>query len=158
MRELESELRAKARELGFERLGKILEKYPTVNFIGHAQTWWANVSAEHDQKELYPKTPVVPGGMTDHYLSDYPNMFGDLSAGSGLNAMTRDEEHAAGFLDRHHAKLFYGSDCADNDGQGETCSGAQQLAMVRKLVQDPKKRHAILFGNADRVIFGNKLG
>ena len=142
--------------LGFERLGKILDKYPTVNFIGHAQTWWANISAEVDQEVLYPRTPVVPSGMTDYYLSNYANMFGDLSAGSGLLAMTRDEEHAAGFLDRHHAKLFYGSDCADNDGQGETCSGAMQLAMVRKLVQDPKKRHAILFGNADRVIFGNE--
>ncbi len=142
--------------LGFERFGKILEKFPTVNFIGHAQTWWANISAEHDQKVLYPDTPVVPGGMTDHYLRNYPNMFGDLSAGSGLRAMTRDEEHAAAFLDRHHLKLFYGSDCNDHDGQGEKCSGSQQLAMVRKLVQDPKKRHAILFGNANRVIFGNQ--
>jgi hypothetical protein len=32
---------------------------------------------------MYPKTPVTPGGITDRLLSDYPNMFGDMSAGSG---------------------------------------------------------------------------
>ncbi len=142
--------------MGFERMPKILEKYPTVNFIGHAQTFWANISLAPDQADLYPKTPVKPGGITDHLLSDYPNMFGDLSAGSGNNAMTRDEEHAAAFLDRHHQKLFYGSDCSDHAGTGATCSGSQQLALVRRLVTDPVKQHAILFGNADRVIFGNQ--
>ena len=31
-------------------------------------------------------------GLTDRYLTDYPNMYGDLSATSGLNALTRDED------------------------------------------------------------------
>lgn len=144
----------KTYNMGFERLPKILEKFPTVNFIGHAQTWWGNISAGHDQAVMYPDTPVTPGGITDSLLRDYPNIFGDLSAGSGLRAMLRDEDHAAAFLDRHHKKLFYGSDCNDKDGQGNTCSGSRQLAMVRKLVKDPKKQQAILFGNANRVIFG----
>jgi hypothetical protein len=39
---------------------------------------------------------VTPGGITDRLLGDYPNMFGDCSAGSGLNAdLTRIH---AGFL------------------------------------------------------------
>lgn len=139
--------------MGFERFYKVLDMFPTVNFIGHAQTWWSNISAGEEKNELYPKTKVTPGGITDQYLSDYPNMFGDLSAGSGLNAMTRDEEHAGDFLDRHYKKLFFGSDCADHVGAGEACSGSQQLAMVRKLVTDPLKRQAILSGNAKRVIF-----
>lgn len=139
--------------LGFERFHKVLDMFPTVNFIGHAQTWWANISAGQDQSDLYPKTKVTPGGITDQYLRDYPNMFGDLSAGSGLNAMTRDEEHASDFLDRHCKKLFYGSDCADHVGTGEACSGSQQLAMIRKLVTDPHKRQAIMSGNAKQVIF-----
>lgn len=139
--------------MGFERLPKILEMFPTVNFIGHAQTFWANISAGHEQKVLYPKTPVMPGGLTDHLLSDYPNIFGDLSAGSGHNAMTRDIEHAADFLQRHHKKLFFGTDCSDKDGTGDKCSGSKQLALVRQLVTDPVQQHAILFGNANRVIF-----
>ena len=51
---------------GFERFYKMLEKYPRVNFIGHAQTWWANIDRNQtDQTVLYPKGPVVPGGLTD---------------------------------------------------------------------------------------------
>lgn len=139
--------------LGFERFYKVLDMFPSVNFIGHAQTWWANIGAGQEQSDLYPKAKVTPGGITDQYLRDYPNMFGDLSAGSGLNALRRDEEHASDFLDRHHKKLLYGSDCADHVGTGEACSGAQQLAMIRKLVTDPEKRQAIMSGNAKRVIF-----
>jgi hypothetical protein len=56
---------------------------------------------------------VTAGGLTDRYLADYPNMFGDLSAGSGLNALTRDEDFTRGFLERHQDKLLFGSDCSD---------------------------------------------
>src|SRR5688572_24954150 len=71
--------------LGFWRFRHILEKFPQVNFIGHAQTWWGNIDKDHSQTVMYPKTKVTPGGITDRYLSDYPNMFADMSAGSGLN-------------------------------------------------------------------------
>ncbi|MCB1230781.1 MAG: amidohydrolase [Verrucomicrobiae bacterium] len=139
---------------GFERFHKILEAYPTVNFFGHAQTWWGNIDAKHVQTDLYPKGPVTPGGITDRYLSDYPNMFGDLSAGSGLNAMRRDMEHAAGFFDRHQDKLCYASDCADTVGNGEKCSGAGMRDVIRELVTDPEARAKIFSGNAKRLIKG----
>ena len=45
-------------------------------------------------------------------------MYGDLSAGSGLNALLRDEDHAREFLKRHQNKLMYGSDCNDSEGEG----------------------------------------
>ena len=64
-----------------------------------------------NQKDMYPKGKVTPGGWTDRYLADYPNMYADMSAGSGLNALIRDEEHARGFIERHQDKLLYGSDC-----------------------------------------------
>jgi predicted TIM-barrel fold metal-dependent hydrolase len=134
---------------GFERFYKMLEKYPKVNFIGHAQTWWANIDKNHmDQSVLYPKNPVTPGGITDRYLSDYPNMYGDLSAGSGLNALTRDEDHARFFLERHKDKLLFGSDCADPTGSDpESCSGTLDIAEIRKLVSKPTERK-ILYENA----------
>src|SRR5690606_15344310 len=111
------------------------EKYPKVNFIGHAQTWWANIDKNHtDQSktsvnELQGR--VTPGGITDRYLSDYPNMYGDISAGSGLNALTRDEDHTRLFLERHQDKLLFGSDCEDSSGVN--CSGARHISVVRKL-------------------------
>jgi predicted TIM-barrel fold metal-dependent hydrolase len=136
----------------FDRFHLILEKYPTVNFIGHAQTWWANIDARADQTVLYPKGPVTPGGITDQLLSDYPNMFGDMSAGSGLNAMLRDEDHARGFFARHQDKLMYGSDCSDSVGTGEKCSGSQMLATIRRLAPDKAAERKILFENAKRVL------
>ncbi len=138
-----------------ERFHKMLAKYPTVNFIGHAQTWWGNIDKNHQQAVLYPKGPVTPGGITDRLLSDYPNIYGDLSAGSGLNAFTRDEAHARQFLDRHQNKLLYGSDCNDHDGQGQKCSGAQQIAVVRRLAPNAAAVRKMLYGNAAKLL---KLG
>lgn len=138
---------------GFERFHKMLEKYPKVNFIGHAQTWWANIDKAHkDQSELYPKGKVTRGGLTDRLLSDYPNMFGDLSAGSGLNALIRDEDHTRGFLERHQDKLIYGSDCADTVGQGKECQGAQTIEAIRKLSTSKEIERKLLYENAKKLL------
>jgi predicted TIM-barrel fold metal-dependent hydrolase len=138
--------------LGFERFHTMLKKYSTVNFIGHAQTWWGNIDKNHNQAVMYPKGPVTPGGITDRLLADFPNMYGDLSAGSGLNALLRDEDHAREFLKRHQNKLLYGSDCSDKEGAGEKCSGSQQLAAVRRLAPDQQAVRKMLYGNAARVL------
>jgi predicted TIM-barrel fold metal-dependent hydrolase len=138
--------------LGFERFGKMLEKHPKTIFIGHAQTWWANIDKNHtDQKVLYPKGPVTAGGWTDRYLADYANMYADMSAGSGLNALLRDEDHARGFLDRHQSKILYGSDCADSAGGTKSCQGAQTIAAVRKLCPNKAAERKILYENSLRV-------
>ena len=139
--------------LGYERFYQVLEKYPTVNFIAHAQTTWGNVDAKHDQAVLYPKGKVTPGGLTDQWLTKYPNFFADLSAGSGLNAFTRDEEQGAAFFARHQDKLLYGSDCNDAVGKSEEskCCGSQMLALIQKLVPDAAVRGKILAGNTKRV-------
>lgn len=139
---------------GFDRFYKMLEKYPRVNFIGHAQSWWANIDKAYkdDPKNLYPKGPVTSGGITDRYLADYPNMFGDLSAGSGLNALTRDEGFTRDFLKRHQDTLLYGSDCSDHIGSGEKCQGAQTIAAIRRLAADKKVERKLLGGNAKRLL------
>lgn len=137
---------------GFERFHRMLEKYPTVRFLGHAQTWWANIDRDHaDQSVLYPKGPVTRGGLTDRYLSDYSNMYGDLSAGSGLNALTRDEDFTRDFLTRHQDKLVYGSDCSDLDGTGPKCQGAQTIAAIRRLAASHAIERKLLHGNAKRL-------
>jgi predicted TIM-barrel fold metal-dependent hydrolase len=139
--------------LGFERFHRMLEKFPRVTFIGHAQTWWANIDKNHaDQKVLYPRGPVTPGGLTDRYLADYPNMFGDLSAGSGLNALTRDEDFTRGFLERHQSKLLFGSDCSDHDGSGPRCQGSQTIAAIRRLGGSSAIERKLLYGNAKQLL------
>jgi len=138
---------------GFERFYKMLEKYSKVVFLGHAQTWWANIDRNNaDQTVMYPKGPLTPGGLTDRYLSDYPNMYGDLSAGSGLNALTRDEDFTRDFLKRHQDKLVYGSDCSDLEGSGPKCQGAQTIATIRRLAGDKTIERKLLYGNAKKLL------
>lgn len=138
---------------GFERFHLMLEKYPRVNFIGHAQTWWANVDRAYsnDAKNLYPKGRVTAGGLTDRYLRDYPNMFADLSAGSGENAFKRDPDHARAFIARHQDKLMFGSDCVDATGEPAVCSGARQIAQIRQFAPDKAAERKILFENAKKL-------
>lgn len=137
---------------GLERFHKVLEKFPDVNFIGHAQSWWGNIDANHDPKVLYPKGPVAHGGITDRLLSDYPNMFADQSAGSGLNALLRDEEHARRFLEKHQDKILFGTDCSDAVGHGEKCQGARTLATIRRLAPNKAAERKILYRNAQKLL------
>jgi uncharacterized protein len=138
--------------LGFVDLPKVVARHPKTVFIGHAQTWWGNIDKNHNQAEMYPKTPVTPGGITDRLLSDYANVYGDMSAGSGLNSMLRDEDHARGFLKRHQNRLLFGSDCSDRKANGPDCLGSKIIAAVRRLAPDKKAERKILCDNASRLL------
>ena len=100
---------------------------------------------------LYPPGPVTPGGITDRMLSDYPNVWGDMSAGSGLNSMTRDEDHAREFLKRHQDRLLFGSDCSDRQAGSPTCLGVKIIAAIRRLSPDKKVERKILYENASKL-------
>ena len=138
--------------LGIDRFHKILERYPKVAFIGHAQTWWANIDKSCNQADMYPKGPVTPGGISDRLLSDYPNMYGDMSAGSGLNSMLRDETQAREFLQRHQDKLLFGSDCNDRQANGPKCLGSQIIAAIRRLAPSKPIERKLLYGNASKLL------
>ncbi|MEC9081377.1 MAG: amidohydrolase [Verrucomicrobiota bacterium] len=137
---------------GINRFHKILEKHSKVNFIGHAQTWWGNIDKNHVQTVMYPKGKVTPSGISDRLLLDYPNMFGDLSAGSGQNALIRDEKHAVEFIKRHQDKLIFGSDCNDIIGRGPSCIGARTIEIIRRLIPNRKIQDKLFSGNARRII------
>jgi predicted TIM-barrel fold metal-dependent hydrolase len=96
----------------------ILTAYPKTTFIGHADAFWANVSADYRNEAAYPTGPIARGGVTDKWLAEYPNLFADVAANSGNNALSRDPEFTADFLKRHQDKLLFGSDCACRDGHG----------------------------------------
>ena len=118
---------------GFKNFAAMLKAYPKTKFVGHADAFWANVSADYHEEAAYPSGPIVKGGVTDQLLGDFANMYGDLSANSGNNAMSRDPEFTAGFLKRHQDKLMFGSDCACADGRGSGTGqpnnpGASRLA------------------------------
>jgi uncharacterized protein len=109
----------------------ILKAYPKTTFIGHADAFWANVSKSYQNEAAYPQGPIVRGGVTDRWLGDYPNLFGDLSANSGNNMLSRDDEFTRDFLRRHQDKLLFGSDCSCADGHGGGVSQANNPAAAR---------------------------
>jgi predicted TIM-barrel fold metal-dependent hydrolase len=116
---------ADAYNSGFRRFEAILKAYPRTRFIGHANSFWAHVSADYADQAAYPEGPIVKGGLTDKLLADYPNLFGDMSANSAHNALSRDAAFTTDFLRRHQDKLHFGSDCNCEDGRG---GGAAQNA------------------------------
>jgi predicted TIM-barrel fold metal-dependent hydrolase len=103
---------------GFERFPQLLKQYPRTIFIGHANSFWANISKDVPENVAYPTEPVVPGGLADQMLSEFPNLYADLSATSGRNALARSPEFSTEFLKRHQDKLIFGSDCGCRDGRG----------------------------------------
>jgi predicted TIM-barrel fold metal-dependent hydrolase len=96
----------------------MLKAFPKTKFIGHADAFWANVSADYAGDTAYPTGRIKPGGVTDRFLSDYANLYADMSANSCNNFLNRDPAFAAGFLVRHQDKLMFGSDCGCLDGRG----------------------------------------
>jgi hypothetical protein len=108
-----------------------LKAYPKTTFIGHADAFWANISADYANQDAYPSGKIVRGGITDKLLGDYANLYGDLAANSGNNALSRDPEFTPGFLQRHQDKLIFGSDCSCSDGKGGGISQANNPAAAR---------------------------
>lgn len=137
---------------GFARFDRMLEKFPTVKFIAHAQSFWAHIDGKYQASNgPYPKGSVAAGGLADRWLADYPNFYGDLSAGSGNQALMRDPGFTPGFLTRHQDKLLYGSDCYCPTGVGPQCLAATKLRLLREFARNESILTKILFGNARKL-------
>ncbi|HEY3840551.1 MAG TPA: amidohydrolase family protein [Bryobacteraceae bacterium] len=103
---------------GYPQFDKMLRAYPRTTFVGHGDLFWAHISADVPADRGYPPGPIKKGGLTDRWLSDYPNFYADMSANSGNNALSRDPDFTREFIPRHRAKLIFGSDCSCTDGNG----------------------------------------
>ena len=132
-------------DVGLPRLEAMLKKYPGLIFVGHGPRWWNAISADDDASCQYPNTPVVEGGAADRLLQQYPNMYADLSAGSGYNAITRDPEWTEGFLERNWRKLMFATDYT------RMHDPLEQIKWVRETPMTDEMRAAIMEGNARKV-------
>ena len=103
---------------GLPQLEICLQRFPRLKFFGHSQAFWAEIGAMKNpasDRRGYPKYPVEEEGRTPQLMRKYPNLYGDLSAGSGANALTRDRAFGAAFLNEFQDRLFFGLDiCAPN--------------------------------------------
>ena len=146
---------------GFERTyEKMVKAYPKTIFVGHAQSFWLNISATPEKDislsgNLYPVGKVTRGGLSDRLLSDYENVYGSIDAKSGFTAIDRDPDFTAGFLERHKNKLMFGSDCGCTDGHGAGSPNGQCLArnILTALLKyaKPDDFRKIVYGNAARL-------
>jgi predicted TIM-barrel fold metal-dependent hydrolase len=135
-------------EPGLPGLTKVLEQTPSGTFIGHAQGFWASISGDVSQDEMqgYPKGPVAPGGALDALFDRFPNLYGDLSAGSGLNGITRDAEFGRAFLERRQDRLLFGTDYLE-PGQA-----VGQIDLYREIDISAEAKAKICRENAQRVL------
>ena len=109
-------------EPGMPGLDETLTRFPGMKVFAHSQAFWAEIS----QLELpgdradYPTGKVIEGAVPK-LMRRHPNLYGDLSAGSGCNALTRDEEYAIKFLNEFQDRLMFGIDiCSAPDDSEHT--------------------------------------
>jgi len=134
-------------EPGLPRLEACLKEFPNCKFCCHGPGWWAALSGSDDRSGGYVKGKIEPGGAADRLLGEYDNIYGDISAGSGYNGLTRDPDFTEGFIQRHWRQLLFGTDFM-------FCG--QDLPQVRWLREaapvTDEQRQAIASGNALRLL------
>ena len=133
---------------GLPGLARVLAAFPKVNFLGHAQGFWANISgdATQAQHQQYPGGPVAPGGALDALMDTHPNLYCDLSAGSGHNAIARDPAFGRAFVVRRASRLVFGTDYLA-DGQA-----VPQFGLYKNMDLPAAVQEMVFSGNARRLL------
>jgi len=139
-------------EIKLPRLEKVLKLFPDLTFIGHSQPFWAEISGDlkPEERNGYPSGKVIPGGRVVELLKNYPNLYADLSAYSGYNAISRDPEFGIWFIEEFQDKLLFGTDL-DQPNQE-----IPQLQYLNNLLKEDKisKRayDKIMYKNAVKIL------
>ena len=107
-------------EPGSPHLLNLVRQAPDTVIIEHGPGFWAQISADATPADLlgYPKGAIRGEGMVQKLLRDFPNLFADISAHSGFNALTRDPEYGVRFLNEFQDKLLFGTDVCFADAEG----------------------------------------
>ena len=94
-----------------DNLERALQQCPETIFVGHAPGFWRAISGDAETNpEIYAAGPVTPGGKVVRLLETYPNLYADLSAGSGLRALRRDVERGREFVLKFADRLLFARD------------------------------------------------
>ncbi|HIE13903.1 TPA: amidohydrolase [Candidatus Bathyarchaeota archaeon] len=135
-------------DVGLPRFERMIREHSKTIFIAHGPHWWAEISGDIKPEDVsgYPKGPVKPGGKVEYLLQKYPSIYADLSAGSGLNALQRDPEHAKRFLEQNRGKLLFGTDIIYMTQEIKTLEFLESLELSEKTYKD------ILYRNAERLL------
>lgn len=136
-------------EIGLPRLEKVLQKFPELKFLGHSQGFWSEISSgvteEGKWKYPYVDGPIRATGRVVELMRKYPNLYGDISAGSGLNALTRDPKFSYEFIDEFQNRLLLGLDY---------CSIGNDMSHIEWLRQAREAKH-ISDAAYERIVWKN---
>ncbi|MDH7568144.1 MAG: amidohydrolase family protein, partial [Armatimonadota bacterium] len=138
-------------ELGLPRLERVLKAFPRLIFLAHSQPFWAEISSDvtAETRSGYPKGKVTPGRVVE-LMRRHPNLHGDLSAGSGFNAISRDPEFGAAFMEEFQDRLYFGTDLA-NDPQPLPIVDHFRM-LKEKEILSKEAYEKIAWGNAARLL------
>ena len=106
-------------ESGLPLLEELLKKYPKLKVIGHSQSFWIEMSGDapkdREGRNSWGDGKVTSGGRIPQLFAKYPNLYGDLSANSGGQAIMRDAEFGLKFLETYADRLFFATDMVNTD-------------------------------------------
>ncbi len=121
-------------EVGLPRLEKLLKEAPDTTIIGHAPGFWAEIAGDikPEEKFIYPKGPIEKEGSLPKLLRSCSNLYADISAGSGYNAISRDKTFGIQFLTEFQDKVLLGTDVCYGDKEGRM----PHLSYLRNLLSD----------------------
>ncbi|NLZ64654.1 MAG: amidohydrolase family protein [Lentisphaerae bacterium] len=137
---------------GLPQLEFCLRNFPDLIILGHGPAFWSEMGQLETigDRGGYPKYPIRAEGAVPKLFRRYQNLWGDLSAGSGYNALARDVDHAILFLNEFQDRLCYGTDY---------CSVGGELPLAEFLLDLRKSGHLsadvfekIARGNAIRLL------
>jgi hypothetical protein len=114
---------------GLPQLETSLQRFPKLMFFGHSQAFWAEIAPLKSPFDRwgYPNGPVETDGRVVKLMRKYPNLYGDLSAGSGCNALKRDRAYGVWFLNEFQDRLFFGTDICAPDTPTPLADYLQEL-------------------------------
>lgn len=97
---------------GLPQLEFVLQKFPKLILLGHGPAFWSEMGVLETVADRggYPDYPIKAEGAVPKLFRRYQNLWGDLSAGSGSNALMRDREYAVKFLNEFQDRLCFGTD------------------------------------------------
>ena len=119
-------------DVGLPRLENLLKSVPDTIIIGHAPGFWSEISGNitPGNKFIYPEGKVETEGSLQRLLRTYPNLYADISANSGYNAISRDKEYGIKFLTEFQDRILFGTDVCFADEEGKM----PHLSYLRKVL------------------------
>ena len=104
---------------GLPQLEGTLKRFPKLRILGHGPAFWAEIGPLETPADRggYPGYSFEEEGVVPRLFRRYPNLYGDLSAGSGYNALARNPEYAVRFITEFQDRLLFGTDLCSAKGE-----------------------------------------